>query len=105
MLVGVSDPAVVLFLEGVFRRIRIGIAPLPEGLDELLALFVGREVQEGVALFGSDDVHHILIEPVLVLRLEFLLQFAIALLLELFLALLLSMFLRLVLRPILRLIG
>jgi len=41
VLVGVSDAPVVLFLEGIFRRIRIGIAALPELLDELLALFVG----------------------------------------------------------------
>ena len=41
MLVGVGDPAVVFFFKGVLRRIRVGIAPLPEGLDELLALLVG----------------------------------------------------------------
>jgi hypothetical protein len=41
MLVRVSDAPVVLFLVGVFGRIRIGIAPLPELLDELFALFVG----------------------------------------------------------------
>ncbi len=41
MLVGVSDAAVVLFLELVLDGIRGGIAAQPELLDELLALFIG----------------------------------------------------------------
>ena len=41
MLVGVSDAAVVLFLELVLYGVGSGIAAQPELLDELLALFVG----------------------------------------------------------------
>ena len=40
MFVGISDAAVVLFFKSVLGRIGVGIAPLPELLDELLALFV-----------------------------------------------------------------
>ena len=67
MLVGVRDAAIMLFLERVLGRIGIGIAPLPEGLDELLAFFVGLEVKKGVALFGGYDVNDVFVEPSLVL--------------------------------------
>ena len=74
MLVGVGDAAVVFFLEGVFGGIGIGIAALPELLDELLAFFVGLEMQEGVALFGGDDVDDVFVEPLLILGIEFVIQ-------------------------------
>ena len=47
MLVGVGDTAIVLFFELVFFGIRGGIAALPEGFDELVALFVVRKLHEG----------------------------------------------------------
>ena len=47
-LVGVGDAAVVLFLELVFLGVGRGIAPQPELLDELLALFVGAQALEGL---------------------------------------------------------
>ena len=65
-LVGVGDPAVVLFLEFVFDRVRSGIAPLPERFDKLLALFVGLQLQEGRALFIGDDVGNFLFQPLLI---------------------------------------
>ena len=51
MLVRVSDAAIVLFLKIVVGQIGIRAAAQPELLDELFALFVGRELQEGLALF------------------------------------------------------
>ena len=57
MLIGVSDPAIVFFFERVLRRIRIRVAPQPELLDELFALFVGLQSQERTALFRRNDVN------------------------------------------------
>ena len=56
LLVGVGDTAVVLFLVFVLDGVRRGIAPQPELLDELLALFVGLQPLESLALFIGDDV-------------------------------------------------
>ena len=70
MLVGVRNPPVVLFLKGVFRRIGIGIAPLPELLDELLPFFVGRKVQESVLFFRGDDVDDVFVQPLFILGIE-----------------------------------
>ena len=67
MLVGVGDAPVVLFLEFVFFRVRSGIAPLPEVLDELVALRIGGQLLEGRHLFIGDDPAHVLIEPALVI--------------------------------------
>ena len=72
MLVGVGDAAIVLFLYGVVDRIGVGIAPLPELLDKLLALFVGLQLQEGFALRIGDDVGDVFVQPLLVRRGEFL---------------------------------
>ena len=66
VLVGVSDAAVVLFLELVLDGIGRGIAAQPELLDELLALFVGLQPLEGLALFIGDDVDDVLVQPLLV---------------------------------------
>jgi len=41
MLIGVRDPAVVLFFELVLRGARRGIAPQPELDDKLLTLAAG----------------------------------------------------------------
>src|SRR4029077_15375713 len=65
-LIGVGDAAVMLFLELVLDRVRRGIAPLPECLYELLALFVGLQLQECRALFIGNDVGDFLFKPFLV---------------------------------------
>jgi hypothetical protein len=38
-------------------------APLPEGLDELVALFVVPELQEGRTFFVGDDPVHLFVQP------------------------------------------
>src|ERR1700677_1533712 len=78
MLIGVGDPAVMLFLKGVFRRLGVGIAALAKRLDELFPLLVGRKMQEGMALFGRDDIDHILVQPLFVRGLELLLELIVA---------------------------
>src|SRR5580658_7609135 len=78
MLVGVSDPAVMLFLEGVFRRVGVRIAALPKRLDELFPLLVGRQMQEGMPLLGRDDIDHILVQPLLIGGLELFLELVVA---------------------------
>ena len=63
MLVGVGDAAVMLFLEIVFREVGVTAAPEPELLDKLLALFVGIQLKESVALVRRDDVRDVFGEP------------------------------------------
>src|SRR3981189_421542 len=63
MLVGVGNAAVVLFFEIILRQIGVAAAPEPELLDELLALFVGIQLEESVALFRRDDIGDVLAEP------------------------------------------
>src|SRR5579859_2586576 len=72
MLVSIGDAAIVLFFYGIIDRIRIRIAPLPEFLDELLALFVGLELQESFALGVRDDVNNVFAQPLFVGGGEFL---------------------------------
>src|ERR1700722_6584798 len=79
MLVRVGDAAVMLFFEGVFGGIRVGIAALPKLLDELLAFFVGLKVEEGATLFRGDDVNDVLVQPLLVLGVEFFVEIFVAL--------------------------
>ncbi len=55
----------MLFLELVFDGVGRGIAAQPELLDELLALFVGVQLLEGLALFIRDDVDDVFVEPLL----------------------------------------
>jgi hypothetical protein len=55
VFVGVSDAAVVLFFVFVFDRVRGGIAPEPELLDELIALFVVGELLKSRSLFVGED--------------------------------------------------
>ena len=74
MFVGISDAAIVFLFEFVFRAARIGVAPLPKCLDKLLALFVRRVLLERRALFGRDDVGDLLVNPLLIRRLQFLLR-------------------------------
>ena len=72
MLVGIGDAAVVLFLIGIIDRIGIGIAALPELLDEVLAFLVRLQPQESLALGVRDDIGDVLAEPLFVGRGKFL---------------------------------
>ncbi len=72
MLVGIGDAAVVFFLIGIIDRIGIGIAALPELLDEVLAFLVGLQLQEGLALGVRDDIGDVLAQPLFVGRGKFL---------------------------------
>src|SRR5262249_36765374 len=63
MLVGVGDAAVVLFLEVVGERFRIGVATQPELLDELFALLIVGGGLEDLALFVVNDVAALLRRP------------------------------------------
>lgn len=67
-LVSISQAAIVLFFVGVDGRFRIGIAAVPEALDELLALFVCGELNEGSAFFLCDDVRDLVLQPRVVAR-------------------------------------
>src|SRR5579862_3516378 len=74
VLVGIGHTAIMLFFEFVLDRIRSGIAALPEGFDELVALFVVRKQLESFLLFVSDDPAHVLVKPLLVSLAHFLLE-------------------------------
>ena len=63
MFVGVGDAAVVLFFKIVLRQVRIAAAAQPELLDELFALFVGIQLQEGIAFIRRNDVGDVLGQP------------------------------------------
>jgi len=56
----------MLFFKIVLRQVGIAAAPQPELLDELLALFVGIQLKESVALVGSDDLGDVLRQPLTV---------------------------------------
>ncbi len=66
MLVGIRDPAIVLFLKIVIRQVGIAAAPQPELLNELLAFFVRLKLKEGGPLFRGNDVDHVFTEPLFV---------------------------------------
>src|ERR1019366_7652369 len=66
VLVGICYTPVVLFFELVLFCIWRGIAALPEGLDELVALFVVRELHEGGSFLVGDNPAHVLVQPLLV---------------------------------------
>jgi hypothetical protein len=74
MLVGVGNALVVLFFEFVLFGIGRGIAALPEGFNEVVALFVVGELLEGGPLFVCDDVGDVFVEPLLVGLAQFLLE-------------------------------
>src|SRR5215472_2600340 len=63
MFVGIGQAAVVLFLEFIYRGLRIGIPDLPEVLDEIVALDVVGEFFESASLLAGDDVGNDLIQP------------------------------------------
>src|SRR6266481_1056916 len=87
--VRIGNAAIVFFLKGVFGEIRIGVAPLPELLDELFALFVGGKLEKSGSLFRLNDVNHLFVKPFPVRSIEFF---------ESLLGLPLALFLRKVLR-------
>ena len=62
-LVGVGDPGVVLLPVLVLRGGRVGIAPLPERLDEGVPEVLPLEAQEGLAFGLRDDVDDLFLEP------------------------------------------
>ena len=66
VLVRVFDPAVVLVLELVLGGRRVGIAFLPEDLDEPGPLLEGLEAEKHVLLAVGDDVDHLFFEPLAV---------------------------------------
>ncbi len=66
MLIGISDAAIMLFFHRIIDRIRIGIAPLPELLDELLAFFVRLQCEKSFALGICNDEDDILVQPLFV---------------------------------------
>ena len=55
VFVRIRDAAIVLFFEFVFDGVGRGIAARPERFDELVALFVVRELLECSPLFVGDD--------------------------------------------------
>src|SRR4051812_14275174 len=65
-LVCIGYTPIMLVLIFVVRRVGRGIAPLPESLDEFVALLVIREHFERLLLFVANDVADILIKPLLV---------------------------------------
>src|SRR6266851_8716984 len=66
MLIGIFNAAVVLVLEFVIFAVRIGVAAVPECLNELLTLFFVRELHEGLAFVVGDDPTDIFVQPVLI---------------------------------------
>ena len=66
MLVGIRNAPVMFFLGGIIGGIRIGIAPLPELLDKLFALFVGLQLYERAPLLIGNNVDDVFVQPFLV---------------------------------------
>src|SRR5262245_47776973 len=64
MLVGVSNPPIVFFFEGIFRRVGIGIPNLPKVLDKLVALLVRPEFEKRLPLGRRNDVGCVLLQPI-----------------------------------------
>ena len=85
MLVGVGDTPVMLFFKIVVGKVGVAAAPQPELLDKLLAFLVRIELEKGVPLFRRNDVDDVLIQPLLVLVVEFFKSLARFLLLSLLL--------------------
>jgi hypothetical protein len=72
VFIRVSDAAVMLLAEFVFRRVWIGVAAQPELLNERVPLLIVAQVLEGFGLLVGDDPEHILIQPGLVGALQLL---------------------------------
>src|SRR5262249_15436592 len=72
MFVGVGDALVIFFAVFVDVGVGIRIAVEPEPFDELLALVVGLEIVEDLALLIRDDPADVFIYPALVYALDLL---------------------------------
>ena len=83
LLIGVSDAPVIFFLELVLRVTGVGIAPLPEGLNELFPLIISGELLESTSFLVGNDVRDFFIEPLLIGALHFFLHRLAALLFRL----------------------
>ncbi len=64
----------MLFLEFVLFGVGSGVAAQPELLDEVLPLFVGVQLLEGLAFLVGDDIGDVFIQPLLVGRLQLFLE-------------------------------
>src|SRR5262249_28339806 len=62
VLVRVGDPAVVFFFKAILIGFGIGIPEIKQGLDELVALFVGTKAQKSLAFLLCDDVDEVFVE-------------------------------------------
>src|SRR6516225_1012483 len=63
MLVGISEPSIVLFLVGIIRRFGFRIAPTPENFNESLPLFIGGELEKSSALVLGNNVRYFIAQP------------------------------------------
>src|SRR5271165_1427019 len=66
VLVCVLNAAVMLVFELVVFAVGIGVAAVPEGFDELLALLFVGELHERLTFFVGDDPTYVLVQPLLV---------------------------------------
>jgi hypothetical protein len=71
MLIGIRDAPVMLFFEFVFYRVRGGVAPQPELLDELVPFFIVGQLLECRPFLVGDDVADVLVQPLLVSLADF----------------------------------
>src|SRR5580700_3393644 len=62
-IVGIRNASVVLLLEQVLSRSRVGIAALPKLLDKVLAFFICLQLLERARLIVGNDVDDVLIQP------------------------------------------
>jgi hypothetical protein len=62
MLIGICDAFIVLFAKFVLLGVGVRVAPPPELLDKVLALFIGCKSLEGLFFFVSDDVGDIVLK-------------------------------------------
>src|SRR5207249_9325981 len=69
-LIGIRDAAVMLLAVLIFFGIGGGIAAQPELLDELLALLVGLQPPERLALLIGDDIADFLVHPLFIRSLQ-----------------------------------
>ena len=74
VFVRVRNTAIVLFFEFVLCGVWSWIAARPECFDELISLFIVRELLECTPLFVGDDPTNVFIKPLLVRLAELLLQ-------------------------------
>src|ERR1051326_2111200 len=66
ILVGVGEAPVVFGAVAVVPRRRVRVTPLPELLDEALALGVAAEEKERLPFLRGDDIKHVLVQPLLI---------------------------------------